>query len=469
MIDRRRLLKAGIGVGALAGVGALGRYAIVALPVSKELASVDELAVRIFEGLDEESRARAFVPYDHPLRQYYNRGLWAGGLRVHAASLDWAGRRALTDLMHAGLSEVGRTRVPQQDSTAWGGVNFMQLLFCGDPRMGPYQVLLSGVHLNLRLGGRSREGIAFGGPQVYGDQRGNGRVGLPGNTYRYQLEAAHRLFESMTSVERAAARVEQAPAQTNIGLQGSAGRFDGVPIAELAPASRKLAREVVAGILSTYADEDAAYALECVDRNGGIEALHVADYDIDYQGGRRTGDGPSQIFPLEGPAAVFHFRGEPHLHAFLHVALDGEQPLSLGEIVGENPATLEGEDLRAFFETAMRTQAEADVALYPSGGVVGRLRAGTVRTGDIWVAESWIDELAVAEVKGADLAPPLVAALRARSVTPQPASTYRVATTGYLARKDARAHLGRIGAVRSLGLLRDALAAHAKAHGFSSA
>jgi hypothetical protein len=80
-----------------------------------------------------------------------------------------------------------------------------------------------------------------------------------------------------------------------------------------------------------------------------------------------------------------------------------------------------------------------------------------------------VDELAVAEIKGADLAPPLIAALRARSVTPQPASTYRVATTGYLARKEARTHLGRIGAVRSLGLLRDALAAHAKAHGFSSA
>jgi hypothetical protein len=465
-MDRRLLLKSGIGLGALAGAGALGRYAVLAPPRSDNLASVDELAVRVFEGLSEESRAQALVPYDHPLRQYYNRGLWAGGVVVHAGSLDWEARRALTDLMHAGLSEAGRARVPRQDATYWSGINMMQLLFCGDPRTGPYQVVLSGVHLNLRLGGRSVEGVAFGGPQVYGDQRGDGRVGLPGNTYLYQLEAAHRLFAAMTKTERGAARVERAPAQTNIGVQGRGGRFDGVPVAALTPQARALARYVIAGILDTYAENDAAYAWECLERNGGVDALHVADYDVDYQGGRRATDGPSQIFRFEGPAAVFHFRGEPHLHAFLNVAMDGERPLSLGEPLGENPAVLEGEELRAFFETAMRAQAGTDLALYPSSGVVGRLRAGTVRTGDVWVAESWVDELVIAEVKGAELASPLADALRARGVAPQSGATYRIATTGYVAAEEQRAQLGRVAAMQSLGLLRDAVATHAKAHGF---
>ena len=465
-MDRRLLLKGGIGIGALAGAGALGRYAILAPPQSDSLESVDELAVRVFEALPEDARAEACVPYDHPLRQYYNRGLWAGGLVVHAGSLGWDTRRALTDLFHAALSEIGRTRVPHQDATHWAGVNLMQLLFCGDPRTGPYQVMLSGVHLNFRLGGRSREGVAFGGPQVYGDQRGNARVGLPGNTYRYQMETAHRLFASMTPAQRSAARIAQAPAQTNIGVQGRGGRFDGVPVAELAPASRKLARDVVAGILENYADNDAAYAWDCLDRNGGVDVLYVADYDEDFQGGRRAGSGPSQIFRLEGPAAVFHFRGEPHLHAFLNVAMDGERPLSLGEPLGENPDVLAGEDLKVFFETAMCEQGQADVAFYPLGGVAGRLRAGTVRTGDIWVAESWVDDFVVVEAKGADLAPELAASLRLRGVEPRSRSTYRIATIGYIAAEEARKRLGRIGAARSLGLLRDALAAHAKAHGF---
>ena len=362
-------------------------------------ASVDELAVELFAALPAEARAAACVAYDHPLRQCHNRGLWMGGLTISAAALGWDTRRLLTDILHAGLSASGRSRVPLQDSTRFMGVNMMQLLICGDPNIGPYQLVLSGVHLNLRVGGADPEGAAFGGPQVYGDQHGNGRVGLPNNVYRYQLEAAHRLIAALTPAERARARVARAPAQVNIGVQGRGGRFDGVPVADLAPDKRKLARELVGGVLDTYADEDAAYAWQCLERNGGVDALHFADYDEDFDGGRRAGDAPSQVFRLEGPAAVLHFRGEPHVHAFANVTMDGERPLSLGDRLGENPAVLAGEDLRAFFETAMRAHAEADVAYYPSQSVVGRLRAGTVRTGDVWVAESWVNGLVVVEVQ----------------------------------------------------------------------
>jgi hypothetical protein len=347
------------------------------------------------------------------------------------------------------------------------GVNMMQLAVCGDPSVGPYQLLLSGVHLNLRLGSVSPEGAAFGGPQVYGDQRGNERVGLPNNTYRYQLEAAQRLVSALTSAERARVRVARAPAQVNIGVQGAAGRFDGVRVAELGPAKRALVREIVAGILDTYADDSAAYAWQCLEHNGGIDALYFADYDQDFEGGRRVGEGPSQIFRIEGPAAVFHFRGEPHLHAFINVTMDGERPLGAGEVLGHNPAVLEGAALRALYETAMRAHAEADVAYYPRQAVVGRLRAGEVRTGDVWVAESWVDELVTVEAEGADLAPEIAAALRSRGTVPQARSRYRIATIDHVVRERADL-LGRIGRARRLGRLRDALGAHVRAHGFRS-
>jgi hypothetical protein len=341
----------------------------------------------------------------------------------------------------------------------------MQLLVCGEPSSGPYQLVISGVHLNLRLGSTSPEGAAFGGPQVYGDQRGNGRVGLPNNVYRYQLEAAQRLRDALTPAERERMRVARAPAQVNIGVQGRDGRFDGLPLADLDHGKRELARSVIGGILDTYSEEQTAYAWQCLERNGGMEALHVADYAEDFEGGRQVGDAPSQIFRFEGPAAVFHFRGEPHVHAFVNVAMDGERPLSVGDVVGENPATLEGEELRALFATAMRAQAEADVAYYPLPTVVGRLRGGTVRTGDVWVAESWVDDLAVVEADGGDLAPEVAAALRARGIEPQARARYRIATTGYLAREAAR-YIGRTSGRRSLGLLRDALVAHVREHGF---
>jgi hypothetical protein len=248
-------------------------------------------------------------------------------------------------------------------------------------------------------------------------------------------------------------------------VQGAAGRFDGIAIADLAPAKRALGKEIVAGILDTYADESAAYAWQCVERNGGIDALHFADYDEDFDGGRRAGDGPSQIFRMEGPAAVFHFRGEPHVHAFLNVAMDGERPLGVGELLGDNPSVLEGDALRALFETAMRAQAEADVAYYPAQAVVGRVRAGAVHVGDLWVAESWVNELVAVEVQGADLAPEVAAVMRSRGTEPQSRSRYRVATIDYVAR-EASHLIGRLGVVRRLGPLREALVAHVRAHGF---
>ncbi len=105
--------------------------------------------------------------------------------------------------------------------------------------------------------------------------------------------------------------------------------------------------------------------------------LYFADYDVDFEGGRHAGDNPSQIFRLEGPGAVFHFRGEPHVHAFTSIERNADQPLSLGEVVGMNPVALEGESLRAWLESAMLRHTEADYADYPSFSVAGRLRAGS--------------------------------------------------------------------------------------------
>ncbi|MEJ0006732.1 MAG: hypothetical protein WDM77_10325 [Steroidobacteraceae bacterium] len=460
MISRRDAVRAVAGLGTLAGIGALARYAFLPPPAGARLDEerMNDLATKVFEAVPETARARTCLAFDHPLRQYYNRGLPVGGLNVNAASLGWAARRALTDLIDLNLSPAGRTRVPQQDAMSLTGVNFKRLLFFGDPRRGPYQALVSGVHLNLRLGGRCPENVAFGGPQIYGDQRGDGEIGLPGNAYRYQLAGAHRLWGALSAAERTAVRVARAPAQTNIGLQGPAGRFDGLPVAELALPKRRLVRATIANMLDTYAD--GSYAWDCLERNGGVEALHFADYDSDFQGGRRAGDAPSQVFRLEGPAAVLHFRGEPHVHAFIHVAQAADQQVSLGEPLGKNPVMLEGERLQAVFETAMREQAHAEVAFYPEAGMVGRLRAGLIKTGDVWVAESWVDDLVVAELRGADLQPGIIAAMRARGVEPQAGKRYRFATTGNVLR-DGR--LGRLDAganPQSLGLLRDAISAY---------
>jgi len=464
-LTRRRFLAVGTGTVVSAGVG--GAALLRSPSPSPELASVDELSRRLFDALSPEERAEACVPYDHPLRQYHNRGVDTGGAWV--LFLGREARQAATDLLYAGLSTAGRERLPQQLIIEWPGVKSMRVLMSGNPHQPPYQIMLSGAHLNLRVGGgasgESIEGAAFGGPQVYGDQRGNAEPGLPGNTYRYQLEAGQALFAGLTAAERKAARQDEAPVQTRLQLQGPTGEFDGIAVGNLAARSRARTKELVDHILGTYDDDSVAYAWQCLEANGGVDALCVADYDIDHQGGRRAGDGPSQIFRLEGPGAILYYRGEPHLHAFVNVTMDPSRPLAAGEVLAEGSAHLDERGVQVLFEKALLAESDADLAYYPLVSVGGQLRAGTIRSGDIYDVESWRDVVTVVEVKGAELAPPQVEALRARGQEPAANRRYRIATTGHAADELADEQLGAVESAERGAMLRDVVIEYVRTNG----
>ncbi len=457
-MNRRTAFKVGAGLGVAGAAGTLG-YQVVPPAPSAQLQHVATLARQLYSTLDPEQRADSCVPYDHPLRQDHNRGVWGGGREV-MFGFSRRQRGILTDLVHAGLSAEGRDRVPRQDLTRWSGVNSMRVLICGDPAAPPYQIVMTGVHLNLRLGGRSREGAAFGGPQVYGDQRGNERPGLPDNVYRDQFVLARRLYQGIAPAARTRAMLERAPVQTGIELQGRGGLFPGVPIAELAAGHRALARTLVERIVAAYAADDVAYALACIAANGGVDAMSLSYY-------ARGEDGAipeAQVFRLEGPAAVLYFRGYPHVHAFINITMDPDAPLSSGEQLADNPAWLDAAGVKTLFEAALRAETGADLGYYPEDSVAGRLRPGPIRSGDIYALESWEEPVEVGDVHGALLqwTPLAKLARSAIDVT----RTYKVATTRYGVRR-LRDEVGPVDAPQPRGMLRDLTVAYVKRHGLA--
>src|SRR2546425_12088634 len=195
-MNRRTALKGGASLGVLAGTGFYGGYRLLPPGRSRTLEPVDTLARRLYTSLDSEQRAETCVGYDHPMRQYHNRGVWGGGRSI-LLGFDRKQRGILTDVLYSGLSAEGRRRGPEEYFARWTGVHSQRVLICGDPTVPPYQVILTGPHLNLRVGGKGREGVGFRGPQGYGDQRGNGETGLPGNLYRDQFLLAQRIFPSL--------------------------------------------------------------------------------------------------------------------------------------------------------------------------------------------------------------------------------------------------------------------------------
>jgi hypothetical protein len=425
-MNRRQSLKA---LGVASGAALLGRFALLPPAPSRTIADPNDLARRFFDSLGPAERKQACVPYDHPMRQYHNRGVWGGGLWVHPLSLGWEQRRTLTDLVRAGLSEAGRERVPNESIGKWPGVHAMHVLVCGDPNHPPYQVILTGPHLNLRIGG-DESGC---GPLVYGDQRGDGVAGLPGNVYRFQLAIAERLWTSLAPAQRELALLPTSPIQTDIQPRGSESVLPGIPASEITAEARAHVRTLVDAMLSTYPRETVASSWNDIDANGGVDRMSVAFYADSTMA---DGGYPHNV-RIEGPGAVFYFRGAPHVHAFVYVVRDADAPLGIGKTIGTAPNAIQGDGVKRLFETALRHELGTDLAYYPRESVAGRLRKGIVREGDIVTLESWQDHAVVAEMRGADLP----AELRDHAFDPR--RTYTLATTGEAARDlKAAAHLG---------------------------
>lgn len=461
-VQRRKLLALGaLGTVAL-GAGVL-TYRYLPPRPSANPGNPMAIASRLLETLTTDQRAELLVPYDHPLRQYHNRGVWAGGPTVATAGFDREQLQLVTDLMYAGLSPAGRAIVPNQFYLKLPDVLINNLLICGEPESGSCQVLFSGPHLNLRIGGANREGVAFGGPQVYGDQRGNEEPGIPGNVYEPQLKAGMALLGSLSPGQRMEAILPESPIQTQIEVQGAGAALPGLPVRELNRAQQQQVEQMISLTLAPYPAEDVAYARRCLAANGGLDAFSVSF----YEDSRYEGSSLYQTYRLESPAAVFYFRGFPHVHAFFNIAMDGSAPLSVGALVGSNPGPLESLALKALFERAMAARAKADFGFYDRNSVVGRLRAGQLRSGDIYNAESWQNELVVLSVRGSELAGELRGELEATGSSIDPDRRYRVATTDHVAENRLLEGIGDGEHVASLGPLRDHLVSHLTAAGFA--
>ena len=53
---------------------------------------------------------------------------------------------------------------------------------------------------------------------------------------------------------------------------------------------------------------------------GGLDKLHLAFYKTDAGGNPDLGeDGEWEIWRLEGPTFVWHFRGQPHVHTYVNI------------------------------------------------------------------------------------------------------------------------------------------------------
>ena len=70
----------------------------------------------------------------------------------------------------------------------------------------------------------------------------------------------------------------------------------------------------MADVLAPFRKGDAEESMKLIEKNG-FDHLHMAF----YKGQDVGNDGVWDVWQIEGPAMVWHFRGDPHVHTWVHI------------------------------------------------------------------------------------------------------------------------------------------------------
>jgi hypothetical protein len=194
-----------------------------------------------------------------------------------------------------------------------GGIGEFSIAMFGTPGAGKFEWELTGRHLTLRADGDSVDNAAFGGPIIYG----HGEEDPKKNIYYSETKKANEVFKSLDAKQAEVALVKNAPNESAVAIQGAQGKFPGISVASLSSDQKQLVESTLKSLLSPYRVEDVDEVMAILKATGGIDKLHMAFYQQEDLDSDKLWD----IWRIEGPSLVWHFRGAPHVHAYINIGI----------------------------------------------------------------------------------------------------------------------------------------------------
>lgn len=321
-LSRREFLRT---VGKTVGGIALAGAAVSAFPASAQVASAtgkpakaETLVKTLYDSLTPAQRAATCMAWEHPKRSMVQAN-WNIVEKTIAEQFTPDQKAMIQGILRGITTEAWYPKILKQMRDDAGGLEQYHVALFGDPHSSRFEWVLTGRHVTLRADGHSNANAAFGGPLFYGHAvKFNEDPGHPGNIYWQQGQKANQVFAALDGKQRALALIAQAPSEDKIKLQGAQGEFPGIAIGALSRDQKALVQSVMRDLLSPYRPSDADAVLRDIAANGGLDRVHLAFYKQDDLGN----DGIWDIWRLEGPAFVWHFRGAPHVHTWVNVAQD---------------------------------------------------------------------------------------------------------------------------------------------------
>jgi len=311
--SRRDFLRVA-GAAAAIGVAApslLFPHAAMGAPSAKSAA--ETAAGRLFASLSDEQKKTVCFAFDHDLRKKISANWQITKPTIDDSFYTKDQRENIYEIIKNVTSPDGYERFIKQTEYDNGGMGAYSIAMFGEPGSGKFQFELTGRHLTLRADGDSVDKAAFGGPIIYG----HGEEEPKDNLFHYQTQQTNEVFKALDGKQREQALVAAAPGESAVALQGDGGKFPGIAVGELSADQKALVEKTLKVLLAPYRQEDVDEVMEVLKAGGGVDKLHMAFY---AQGDLKDDD-VWDIWRVEGSSFVWHFRGAPHVHAYINIGM----------------------------------------------------------------------------------------------------------------------------------------------------
>lgn len=310
-VARRDFLKAVSGAALATAASPLLTSGLYAAPTPKS--SAETVASELFNSLSSEQKGVICFPFDHELRKRINANWHITKPNIKDEFYTKQQRAMNQEIVRKILSEDGYQRVLKQTEYDDGGLESYSIAMFGTPDSGKFEWTLTGRHLTLRADGNTVDNAAFGGPLIYG----HGQEEPDQNLYLFQTKQANEVFKALDAKQAKSALLPTAPNESAVQIQGASGVFPGISVGEMSSDQQKLVEDTLKVLLAPYRQEDVDEVMEMVKAQGGVGKLNMAF----YQNGDLKNDKVWDIWRVEGQSFVWHFRGAPHVHAYINIAV----------------------------------------------------------------------------------------------------------------------------------------------------
>lgn len=276
--------------------------------------SAAETAVgQLYASLSANQKQTIALPFNHAARTKISANWHVTKPVLRDDFFTAAQRQLVDDIVRNVTSPDGYERIKLQTEDDAGGIDGYSIAFFGTPGTDKFEWELTGRHLTLRADGNTVDKAAFGGPIIYG----HGEEDPKKNLFLYQTQQVNEVYRALDPQQAKQALIATAPGESAVPLQGSTGKFPGIAVQELKADQQALVEKTLGVLLAPYRKEDVDEVFAILKATGGFDKLHLAF----YQQGDLQDDKVWDIWRVEGPSFVWHFRGAPHVHAYINVGI----------------------------------------------------------------------------------------------------------------------------------------------------